>query len=300
MKPRIGIILLWGLGGCASAGPEPNPLAMLDEAAALLGVGQPADARALLEAVDRDIYPPPQKARYGLLLARATYHTGEPWAAFQLLRRFPDDFPHSENRLEVEQLVFDIGQEMSRSDKEFFIFGSDRTDSRAILTHLIQRYPRTTHLADTLQILGEMAFEDEDFLRAHARFKDLLQQQPDSEWAPLARFRIAMSEFRVLEGPEYDLEQMQLARNELENFLANPPESPSFVAEARAALQVVVSWMAERHLLIADFYKTIDNRVGELHHLQVASREFADTESGKTAAERLATLAARGDGRRDR
>ncbi len=118
MKPTtwIGIVLLWGLGGCASAGPAPNPLTMLDEAEELLGVGQPADARALLEAVDRDIYPLPQKARYGLLLARATYHTGEPWAAFQLLRRFPDDFPHSENRLEVEQLVFDIGQEMSRTD----------------------------------------------------------------------------------------------------------------------------------------------------------------------------------------
>jgi outer membrane protein assembly factor BamD (BamD/ComL family) len=273
---------------------------MLDEAAALLGVGQPADARAVLEAIDEDIYPPPQKARYGLLLARATYQTGEPWAAFLILRRFPDEFPHSEDRLEVEELVFDIGREMSGSDKTFFIFSSDRADAQQILTHLIQRYPRTTHLADALQILGELAFEDEDFLTAHARFKDLLQQQPDSEWAPLARFRIAMSEFRVLEGPEYDLEQMQRARNELEGFLANPPESPSFVSEARAALQVVVSWMAERHLLIADFYKTIDNPVGELHHLQVASRDFADTDSGKIAAERLAALAAKSDGRRNR
>ena len=298
MKPTtwIGIALLWGLGGCTST-PEANPLTVLDEAAALLGIGQPADARAVLEAVDKDVYPPPQKARYGLLLARATYHTGEPWAAFQLLRRFPDDHPHNEDRLEVEQLVFDIGEELSRSDKKFFIFSSDRADSQVILTHLIQRYPRTTHLADALQILGEMAFEDEDYLRAHARFKDLLQQQPDSEWAPLARFRIAMSEFRVLEGPEYDMEQMLLARNELESFLANPPESPSFVSEARAALQVVVSWMAERHLMIADFYKTIGNPVGERHHLQMASREFTDTDSGKTATERLATLATENDGR---
>ena len=303
MQPEPGIatvLALVGLCACATTRPQIDPLAMLDEADALLRVGEPEAARKLLEAVDQDVYPELQKARYQLLHAQATYWTGEPWSAFQIVRRFPDAFPHSDLRLEVEQLVFDAGRQLSESDSSFLIFASDREDARVVLEHLIQRYPRTTHLADALRILGEMAFGDGNYSLAHTRFVDLLQQQPDSEWAGLARFRVAMSEFRVLQGPEYDLEQMGLARNELESFLNNPPERPEFVSEARAALRVVIDWMAQRHLLVADFYKTLKNHDGERHHLLVAAQEFPETDAGRTAAQKLAEMGAQGTGREDR
>ncbi len=292
MVSRLGIGVLVALGACASAGPPPDPLAGLDEAEALLGAGDPARARSLLESTDQDVFPPTQKARYQLLLGQAMLRTGEPWSAYGIVRRYPDEFPHSDLRPEVEQLVFDCGRALSESDKSFLIFSSDRDDAQAVLEHLIQRYPRTPHLADALQILGEMAFSNEEYSLAHTRFKDLLQQQPDSEWAPLARFRIAMSEFRILQGPRYDMQQMRLARNELESFLMSPPESPEFVAQARAARQVVVDWIAQRHLVVADFYKAIHNRFGERHNLTMAVQQFPDTDAGRIAAERLAAMAA--------
>lgn len=300
MRPRFGIAArlsaLWlsALWACATPVPQGDPLAVLPEANALIELGEPEAARSLLQAVDPAIYPEPERARYRLLLARANLASGDPWSAFEVIRGFPDEFPHSELRIEVEQVVFECGRRLSESDKSFLFFSSDRSDGRVVLEHLIQRYPRTTHLADALQILGQMAFEDGDYTRALTRFKDLLQQQPDSEWAPLARFRIAMSEFRVLHGPPYDQDQMERARNELRSFLANPPERPDFVAEASAALQVVVNWMAQRHVLIADFYRKLGNTWGERLHLQSASQQFPDTDAGRAAAERLAAM---GDGR---
>lgn len=292
----IGALLI-ALCACATPVSQGDPLAMLDEAGALMAVGDPAGARALLESVNVAVYPELQRARYKLLLARATQGTGQPWGAFQIIRGFSEEFPHSDLRLAVEQLIFECGRQLSESDKSFFIFSSDRADARVVLEHLILRYPRTTWLADALQILGEMAFEDEEYTLALTRFKDLLQQQPDSEWAPLARFRIAMSEFRVLHGPAYDMEQMERAHNELLSFLAHPPERPDFVDEARAAVTVVVDWMTERHLMIADFYKTIGNPYGERFHLRLAAEQFPDTDAGRTAAERLSQMATGGDGR---
>lgn len=288
--------LLSALWACATAVPQSDPLTMLDEAGALLGLGDPAGAKRLLEAVDVNVYPELQRARYTLLLGQANLGVGEPWSAFKIVEPFPDQFPYSELRIEVEQVVFECGRQLAASDKSFLFFSSDRADGRFVLEHLIQRYPRTTHLADALQILGEIAFEDGDYSLALTRFKDLLQQQPDSEWGPLARFRIAMSEFRVLHGPPYDMEQMERARNELRSFLQNPPERPDFVAEATAALQVVVNWTADRHVLVADFYKTLGNSFGERFHLQVASQQFPDTDSGRTAAQRLAAMGTGEDG----
>ena len=291
MHSSLGIGLLVALCACASAGPLPDPLAGLDEAETLLGAGEPEQARRLLEFFDQDVYPPTQKARYQLLLAQATLRTGEPWSAYGIVRRFPDEFPHSDLRPELEQLIFECGRQLSVSDKSFFIFSSDREDGQTVLEHLIQRYPRTTYLADALQILGAMAFSNGEYSLAHTRFKDLLQQQPDSEWAPLARFRIAMSEFRTLQGPRYDMQQMRLARNELEGFLVTRPESPELVAEAEAAQRVVVDWKAQRHLVVANFYKAIGNRYGERHNLSMASQQFPDTDAGRIAAERLAAMA---------
>src|SRR5262245_1092816 len=84
---------------------------------------------------------------------------------------------------------------------------------------------------------------------------------------------------------------MESATKELRVFLERPPENPTFVAEAAAALERLLSWRAQRHLAIADFYHTVGNSAGELLHLQAAAApEFARTAAAATARERLSGL----------
>lgn len=100
-----------------------------------------------------------------------------------------------------------------------------------------------------------------------------------------------MSIHAGLQGPDYDLDQMQLATRELRDFLASHPENPEFVATATRALQSLLEWQSERHHRIAGFYHTVGNAQGRRLHLErAASDEFAATLAHDRAAAELAAL----------
>ena len=83
---------------------------------------------------------------------------------------------------------------------------------------------------------------------------------------------------------------MQLALQELRDYLRRAPERPEFRNEATRALATVETWIARRHIIIADFYRTVGNDVGERLHLDFAVRDFPSTPAGQEAAERLTAL----------
>lgn len=280
--------------GCSSAPVEPAPDAgpVLAEAEALLAAGNYEASRELLESRDRASFPKRLQDRYDLTLARAFAGLGSAWESYLTLRDFADRYPHSELRDEVIALEYEIGRALIRSDQGFLFFWSDKRGGRTVLEHLVTRYPANAHLADALRLLGDLAFEEGDFELAQERFRDLLRKQPESEWVPYARFRFAMSLVTSLQGPEYDLDRMEHATNELRHFLEDPPENPEFVREATEALAKIVRWQAERHILIADFYATVGNEYGRRTHLAIAaSPKFEGTPAN---AEAKALLGAAG------
>jgi outer membrane protein assembly factor BamD (BamD/ComL family) len=141
-----------------------------------------------------------------------------------------------------------------------------------------------------LHELAESAFRDQDYEFAKERYSQLIQDYKSSEWVTLARFRVAMCYFHRLQGPDYDLGEMTRARNELRDFLATPNENPKMVTQSQGALRVVQEWLGRKHVLIADFYTTIENRYGTLHHLRIAATDFPDTAAGRVARQRLGKL----------
>jgi outer membrane protein assembly factor BamD (BamD/ComL family) len=286
---RFRVLVLALLGACAGTPTvTQDPETVLAEAERRLVADDYAGADELLASLDVDSLSKPLRPRHALALARARAGLGELWDAFEAIRRFADDHPHSELRDQVVDLQYRIGSTLARSDRGFLFFWSDRNGGRTCLEHLITRYPETTHLADALRILGELAFEDGDMEDAKNRYRELMRQRPESEWVPLARFRYAMCIVASLRGPEYDLDQMQHATKELNDFLANPPENPEFLREATDARDRLLRWQAERHVLVADFYARIGNRAGEVEHLRKAvAPEFAATDASAAARKRL-------------
>lgn len=281
------------LAACAS-GPPPiaeDAEPVLAEAEAMLAAGNHGSARELLEDRDIETFPRRIQDRYELTLGRARFGEQDLWDAFEAIRDFADRHPHSELRPQVEALEYEIGSVLAASDGGFWIFWSDRRAGRTVLEHLITRYPDTQRLDDALRILGEMAFADGNWQLAQERFRDLIQRRPDSSWAALAGYRFAMSIVNSVRGPEYDLDQLQLATRELQVFLDSKPENVGFVAEATAAQDTLRRWQAERHLLVAKFYDRIGNAAGRLRALEHAAEDqFRDTAHGQQARDWLQQL----------
>jgi outer membrane protein assembly factor BamD (BamD/ComL family) len=229
-----------------------------------------------------------QQPRYAVLRAKIHLQQDDPWEAYLALREFADNHPHSELRPEAIELEFEAGKRLAKSDRGFWFFWSDKRGAKSCLEHLTTRYPNCPQFPEAMHLLGSLAIEKKDYMLAEERYRELLRRYPDSEWAPLARYQFAMSIYLSLRGPDYDLDRMEAAARELEVYVASNPENPTFRAEAEAAIATLRDWRSTRHVTIADFYRTVDNRPGEVEHLHLAADpQFAGTEAATEAAARL-------------
>ena len=278
------------LTACSSAPPppHPDPVGLLDKVQGQLGTGNPGKSLETMHGIPLDSLPREMVPTFLVARAAAQLATGEPWLAFMTLHTFAEDHPLAEERHQVPPLLYSIGTAMVDRGRKVFLFADDVDDGRFVLEHLIVHYPGSPHHDEALRLLGDIAFAAEDFELADRRYREIVREWRDSEWVLYAHFRLAMTRFKKLRGPEYDLSDMEAARNELKDLLVRKLERPDFEGEAAMALDAVTRWIAERHLLIADYYRTVGNVPGELLHLQrAAGEEFAGTPSHAEARLRL-------------
>ena len=295
-NPRTRALLptaaLWFAAACSTTQePLPDAEQHLASAEALLRTGEAAQANEVLSRLAGDACPKRLRDRRDVAHASALLGLDRHWDAYLVLEQFPDLFPHSELRPTVVEMLWEIGSALAKTGRGFLFFWSDRRASRTVLEHLITRHPDTPRLADALRLLGDMAFEDENYELAQERFRALMKERPESEWVKYARFKFAMSLFASLQGPDYDLDKMTHAARELRDFLRETTENPELVATAQEALTQLMNWQAERHLQIAAFYRRVGNRPGRRYHLDIAAgKEFETTAFHGRATEERALL----------
>ncbi len=287
----LGLGLLLALAGCQSLIPPQDPIDALDRAEALLAQGKAEEARAVMKYYEEEFYLQDDLERRKLLRSMALFQLDDGWRAYtKELRSFPDDHPFSRLRPDVAKLQFQIGAFLCQSDGSFWPFYNDKNRGRNVLEHFILHYSHNPLMADALRILGDLAFDEQDYPLAQQRFTQLVTHDKDSEWVTLASFRVAMCHFLSLEGPDYDLQEMEKAHNELRDFLAGRVEQPRFKSTAIEALRIVKQWLAKKHLIIADFYWRVENRQGAVHHTRLAANRYPETEAGLNASYRLESL----------
>ena len=291
----LGLGLAWLLlqlpAACTSIDvPMPqNPTAAIKQAEALLAQQKPETALAVLKHLDKEVFTGAEQARRTVLIGKAYYLSGDSWKAYKEIKGFSQDYPSSPTA-EVAEVQLNAGLHLLKSDGGFLFFYSDKRRGRQILEDFLIFFQYSPRIPDVLHELGESAFRDRDYDLAKDRYAQLLTNYKSSEWTMLASFRFAMCYFYRLEGPAYDLGEMTRTHNELREFLATPNENPKMVAQAQQALTIVLEWLGQKHVLIADFYATIKNHYGMLHHLQIAATRYSETSAGRAAKLRLDTL----------
>lgn len=277
----------------ASAPPPPNTMPeRLDLAELRISEDRPGAALALIPR-DPEELPRGLRDRGMRIRAEAQLADGEAWAAYVTLRRFPVDYPLSEERPRVVEILYRAGESLITQDTSWYVnafsdYGAK--SGEAILEHLVTSYPYSNRVADAYRLRGDWRLRRGEFEDANDQFRSLVFTRSDSEWTPYALYQIAMSQFFQLSGPEYDLQEIQLARQELLELLRNPPERPDFQASAQQALATVNLWISQRHLKIADYYARVGNLAGEKLHLERAMATGPDLEPGQAAAARLAAM----------
>lgn len=137
--------------------------------------------------------------------------------------------------------------------------------------------------AEALARSAEYYFQDERYEIASKYYLKLQQPQYESfGWADRATFGFAMCRYKMLVPRKSDLQSLLLAYYSLENYLKQFPAGLNR-AIANKTLAACRQTIAQQQLLIGNYYLTIDNMVGAVHHFKLASGQTSNGENTFTS-----------------
>lgn len=130
------------------------------------------------------------------------------------------------------------------------------TESRLSLQALINSYPDSEYLAKAKLAVADSYYKEggiEGLTQAVAEYKDYITFFPFLDDAAYAQMQVAMAHYRMMEKPDRDSTQAQLAEQEFQAFLLKYPKS-KLVPEAAQRLREVQEVLAEGDFDVAHFY----------------------------------------------
>jgi outer membrane protein assembly factor BamD len=150
--------------------------------------------------------------------------------------------------LEPDKFLFERGTEALNQKKWL--------TSREYFRQLVDSYPQSTYRADAKLGIGD-TYLGEGTLEANVlainEFREFLSFYPTHVRADYAQYKLGMSHFYQMHGPERDQTETVEAINELGTFVARYPNSP-MMAEAKTHLREAHDRLSDSMYRVGFFY----------------------------------------------
>ena len=199
----------------------------------------------------------------------------------------------------------DIDQGLDEPDRalysraEFDLREGRYLRARLELNTLVNTYPDSEFLPRAKYAIAESFYRAgtrADLIQAEAEFKDYITFFPTSDLADDAQLMVAMTHVRQIEQPDRDPTQALMAQVELNNLIADYPDSP-LLDEAKEKLRAVQEVLAEGVLRIANFYFAVGSDQAATDRYLEIFEDYPDFSKTPEALYRLGQTLSRGDDR---
>ncbi len=158
------------------------------------------------------------------------------------------------------------------------------------LRSIKNKFPYSKYSIDARLRMADVYFLQEAYSEAAMAYEAFRDLYPKHERVPYAMFRTGLSYYKDVPGNiARDLSPAQKAMVAYEDFLKAFPTSPD-APEAKKNLAEVRNVLAQKEIYIGDFYRKNDQYEAARTRYQRVLEAFPDTESAKTASERLSGL----------
>lgn len=285
------------LTGCASSSkvavPEgASPAEMFALAEQARGAGNLGGAEDLFELVYEDHPSAPEAKAAEWLAAECAYEQEDLKRARKRYQDYHDTHPL--DRLgEIEERMYDIGVRLYEGGVSGLLgLGILPTTEDGILTltWITESLPNGSRADDSFFYMGERRLEGHLFEEAALFFEELLTRYPESEWRYEALFQKGTAHLRENRGPAYDLDSLVAGRREFSAYVREVERDPGRraeyadrLAEARANLAEIDARVAEKNLIIARFYLSLERESSAEPYLRASAEEYAGTDAGQEA-----------------
>jgi hypothetical protein len=249
------------------------------------------DPKELEDMLDLEL-PRQLAVTAGVRAAQLQFAAGNAKDAYYLIKKLDTKFPLHHERVAAGDLLVDIGLYLSTHPSHFLWVFTSHDDAEEVLEYAILNDPWSARCDEANATLARLYEEDREWRQAIDRNEKLVLNFPQSRFRPYAQARVPHLRLRALKSPEYDRNELLLARKELEDWL-NRYAGTDLEPAVRADLTDGLRRLAESDLLIARFYRTVDSHPGVRLHAERAAEEAklaGDDERERAARQLLSKL----------
>jgi len=288
---------------CSSFEGTPRSMADLAEPRALHDGGQHDAAWEILDEYEAEEFDLGAQRDFNLLAgdvcdARGDWNRTVRFYESAMMQPGP-----ASEAMRVEQRLLELGIELLEGKHKVMIIFTDRGRGIVTLENLAFGGQFRSTRAEALARLAEYRYANGEYLDAAQFYAGLLD--PDLKglgYEDQAAFRLGMCSYNRVQPEKLNGTVIVQGLDQFRAYLADFPEGLSRV-EAESARAELAEHLGRYHLMLANYYRRIDNEPGELFHLELAAgrtalghRDLAvdlgATEAAVEARSRLEKLAA--------
>ena len=226
-------------------------------------------------------------------LAEYWFRKGDYWTAFDKYEKLLKDYPAALRLREVIDREFEIGKRIMRMKGGWRWRSWRLANARHVFEQIIEHNPSGPKADDAQALVGECDMERGDWEKAYEAFNALVDDYPQSEWAPLAWYKSGEARFRQSELTEDKRELLMQASRAFQVYLRDYPYGP-FAAKARVMIRRIRSREGALRWAVVRFYERTGKPWAASHVLEGLAKDYVGTAWARLARQRLKVYAASG------
>lgn len=168
-------------------------------------------------------------------------------------------------------------------------------DARVAFKKIVERHPQSSYAPRARFLIGESYYREAEWDKAIKEFETFLSFYPRHQIADLVQFRLAMSYYDQVKPVEQDQATTAKAMEAFKTLVREYPES-RYAADALAKIDICRGRLAQKELFVASYYLNQGNPAAARQRLENVVRNYPRTLVIPEALYRLGEVYA-GEGR---
>ncbi len=230
------------------------------------------------------------------LAAESVYYTGLCWEqrndlskASGSYQKLIDRYPYSDRIKEAIKREFEIANEFAGGGKVKMLGvavlpGQDK--ALELYTHIVKNAPYGSYGDQAQFQIGELYKRQGEYELSRKAYQTVVDEYPNSELVPKARYQIAYSSMLASKKSQYDEQHAQQAIQEFEEYKDKFPVAPQAL-EADESIKTIRSEKADRDLKVAEFYEDQKKWKSAKVYYEELIQNYPETNAAKEAKKKL-------------
>lgn len=219
-------------------------------------------------------------------LGRSLEEIKKPFKAFKAYQKVIDNYPNSTRIDEIVEREFKIGAYYLSLTKARLTYEFVDHPTVDVFTAIADKSPYSKYAPQALYKLGILLIDIGRYLQAKEAFQRLLDNYPQDELYPAAKYQLAMAVAKGFRKSDYDSTSVEEATQRLNEFIEDHSDT-DISSAAQANLDFLKDMEAKKNFDIAGFYERQKKYESALLYYDLIVDDYSNSQYNDQAQVRI-------------